>query len=79
MPLDRNLELQRLAVADRHLSEAERAVSRQVMEIERLREGGHNTALALQTLQSFQHTLTAMQEHRNIIIRAIEGIDDGSL
>jgi len=79
MPLDRNAELQRLAKADRHISQAERTVSHQMIEVERLREGGHSTALAAQTLEAFQRTLATMQEHRNVIIRTIEGIDAGSL
>jgi hypothetical protein len=75
--MDRNAEVQRLGEADRHVSEAERAVGHQIMEIERLREHGHSTALAEVTLVTFQHTLAVMQEHRNTIIRTIEVIDAG--
>jgi hexokinase len=75
--MDRNTELQRLAEADRHIVEAERAVSHQTMELEQLRADGHDTALAEKTLESFQRALGAMQEHRKIIIRTIEAIDAG--
>jgi hypothetical protein len=75
--MDRNAEVQRLAQADRHVSDAERAIGHQLMEIERLREGGHSTALAEQTLETFRRTLGQMQEHRRIIIRTLAEIDQG--
>ncbi|HVX76789.1 MAG TPA: hypothetical protein VHB49_11715 [Bradyrhizobium sp.] len=75
--MDRSTELRRLAEADRHISDAERAVGHQMIEIERLREGGHSTALAEETLEIFQRTLGEMQEHRRIIVRTIEEIDAG--
>jgi hypothetical protein len=75
--MDRNTELQRLADADRQISDAERTVGHQMIEIERLREGGHSTALAEQTLESFRRTLQVMQEYRKIIIRTINEIDAG--
>lgn len=75
--MDRNAELQRLAEADRHITNGERAVGHQMMQIERLREGGHSTARAEQTLEIFRRTLGTMQERRKIIIRTIEEIDSG--
>jgi molybdenum-dependent DNA-binding transcriptional regulator ModE len=75
--MDRNAEVQRLAQADRHLSIAERAISHQIIEIERLREGGHPTALAEQLLETYRRTLKEMQKHRNEIIKTIEDIDAG--
>lgn len=77
MPLDRNAELQRFAEADRHICNAERAIGHQMMDIERLREGSHNTTLAEEILVTFQRTLKEMEEHRKIIIRTIEEIDAG--
>lgn len=77
--MDRNAEVQRLAEADRHISGAERTVSHQMMEIQQLREHGHSTVLAEQTLAIFQRTLAEMQEHRKVIIRTIEDIDAGSI
>ncbi len=75
--MDRNVELQRLGQADRHIGNAERTVSHQMMEIERLREHGHSTALAQQTLEAYRRTLHEMQEHRKLIIRTIADIDAG--
>lgn len=79
MSLDRNTEVQRLADADRHINKAERVVSRQLVEVERLRDAGFSTALALRTLENFERALAAMQEHRNLIIKTIKGIDVGAL
>ncbi|MBR1171509.1 hypothetical protein ACNJYD_04610 [Bradyrhizobium sp. DASA03005] len=79
MSLDRNAEVQHLAEADRHVAVAERSIGHQLIEIERLREGGHNTELAEQMLETFRRTLQEMQEYRKHIIRTIEGIDAGEL
>ncbi|MGV7219620.1 hypothetical protein [Bradyrhizobium sp. UFLA05-112] len=75
--MDRNAEVQRLAEAERHLSDAERTISHQIMDIERLRAGGHPTAVAEQLLETYRRTLKEMQEHRNEIIRTIKDIDAG--
>jgi hypothetical protein len=75
--MDRSTEVQRLAQADRHISDAERTISHQMVEIERQRELGHGAARAEHTLENFGRTLEVMQEHRKIIIRTIEQIDAG--
>ena len=79
MPLDRATELQQLAKADRHIGKAEQAIAHQIMEIERLREHGHDTALATEILRNFEFSLRQLEEHRKLVIRTIEGIDAGLL
>src|SRR5262249_14337542 len=77
--MDRSAEIERLGEADRHVCEAERAVGHQLIEIDRLREGGHSTVLAEQMLETFRRTLHELQAHRNMIIKTIEKIDAGWL
>lgn len=75
--MDRQRELQRLSEADKHVVQAERAISGQAMEIEKLRRDGHNTALAEKTLKTFNDTLQVMRDHRAAIVNMIEQIDKG--
>jgi hypothetical protein len=77
--MDREAELKRLSEADAHIAEAEIAVSRQMMPLEKLRRDGHDTALAERTLKSFQDTLQTMRAHRDEIVSTIEQIDQGLL
>jgi hypothetical protein len=44
--VDRNAELNRLAQADRHIADAERNVSDQLLLIEKLRRDGHDIRIA---------------------------------
>lgn len=79
MRLDRTAELQQLAKADRHIGKAEQAIAHQMMEIERLRERGHDMALAMDILRNFEFSLRQLEEHRKLVIRTIEGINAGLL
>jgi hypothetical protein len=56
MPLDREAELRRLAQADTLISNAERAITDQMIELDKLRRDGHDTKLAEQTLASIAST-----------------------
>jgi hypothetical protein len=55
--MDRKAELRRPSQADAHIAKAERAISEQTMEIEKLRRQAHDTALAEATLKQFEDTL----------------------
>ena len=73
---NRKLEQEHLSRADAHIAKAQRLVSEQKAQIEKLRGDGHDTALACQTLHVFETNLQTMREHREAIIRAIEDMDD---
>jgi hypothetical protein len=57
------------------IAEAERAVTKQMAQVEALRLAGHDTAVAERELTAFRETLAVLQDHRASIIRAIEKID----
>ena len=75
--MDRELELQRLCEADDHIAIAERVISKQMIELEKLRSHGRYTKLAELTLQHCRDALEAMQNHRQNITKMIEQIDQG--
>jgi ferritin len=77
MALDRERELGRLSEADRHIVEAEAAVTKQIAEIEKLRRDGHNTFAAEELLKDFERSLEIMRAHRQEIISTIDEIDKG--
>jgi hypothetical protein len=77
MSPDREAELKRLAEADAHVADAERAVTEQMAQVEGMRRAGHDTPIAERELTAFQETLAVLQDHRAMIIRTIEQIDEG--
>jgi hypothetical protein len=70
--VDRNAELNRLVQADRHIADAERNVSDQLLLIEKLRRDGHDIRIAEET-----PSLHSLREHRHLIATTIEQIDKG--
>lgn len=77
--MDRNAEQRRLDEADFHIANAERNITDQRNQIEKLRSDGHDTKLAEETLKQFEATLAQMHEHRDQIIKTIADIDDGKI
>ncbi|MFL5240030.1 MAG: hypothetical protein ACJ8EL_21030 [Rhizomicrobium sp.] len=77
MSRDREVELKRLAEADAHIADAERAVTEQRAQVEALRAAGHDTAMARRDLLAFQETLAVLRDYRAFIIKKIEQIDAG--
>ena len=75
--MDRQAELRRRHQADRHIATAEKNVTEQRVQIDKLRHDGHDVELAEKTLKAFEEVLITLQEHREIIIRTIEEIDQG--
>jgi hypothetical protein len=72
---NRKVELQHLSAADAHIAKAERVVSQQRAYVERLRGDGYDAKLSEETLNAFEANLQLLREHREVIIRTIEGID----
>lgn len=64
-----------IAQADTHISNAERAITDQMIELDKLRRDGHDTKLSEQTLKSFEDTLQTLRGHRELIVKTIEQID----
>jgi hypothetical protein len=77
--VDRETEKRHLAEADRHIVIAERNITEQRLQVDRLGQDGHDTRLAQKTLEQFEATLAVMVENREIIIRTIDEIDRGKI
>jgi hypothetical protein len=74
--MNRDLEVQRLAQADHHIA-AERAITKQMLELEKLRRDRHDTVLAEKVLKNYESSLQVLKDHRAMIVRFIEQIDQG--
>ena len=72
-----SLERQHLSVADAHVAKAERVVLEQAAALESCRRDGCDTKLAEDAMRVFEANPQVMREHRELIMRAIEGTDDG--
>lgn len=75
--MDREKEVQRLNEADRHITKAEAAVSRQIGLFAKLQQDGHDAGEAVRQLRDFGDALRAMREHRDEIVKMIDQIDRG--
>jgi hypothetical protein len=62
-----------LALADRHIAEADARILRQHRLVERLAAAGHDTGLAETLLETLQRSLAALQAHRRVIQAEIAG------
>jgi len=76
--MNRDLELQHLSTANEHVAAAQRLISEQTARIEKLRGHGHDTKLAEKTLRAFEASLQMFREHREVIIKVIEQIGQGT-
>ena len=70
--LDHLNERARLTLADCHISEGERRISRQIACLEHCRRAGHDTREAERLLRALEADLAAWQEHRAEIERIVE-------
>lgn len=57
-----------LAMAHRHVVEGEARVARQIALVARLRQQGHDTAVAEDLLDEFEASLADMREHRDRLV-----------
>lgn len=67
------LERRHLAIAERHVAKAEQVVKDQMSVVESLRWNGHDIKLAEETLRAFEANLQVMRDHRQLIMRTIDG------
>jgi hypothetical protein len=64
-------ELNDLALADRHISEAQARVDAQRLVIESLRHSNADTVQALDLLQTMEKTLEQFRAHRELIVETL--------
>ncbi|MBM0206165.1 hypothetical protein JNW90_26490 [Micromonospora sp. STR1s_5] len=75
MKLDRQLEVEHLAQADRHVAEGQVRVDQQQARLAALGESGFDTALAERLLETLERTLIEWRAHREEILRRLANID----
>lgn len=64
-----------LAKADRDIADGERRITAQLLLIEELRTGGHDTNEAERLLLALRQTLEGWWEHRTLIVQAIARLE----
>jgi nitrogen-specific signal transduction histidine kinase len=69
---DREREEQHLAMADKHIEEAEIRIQKLMDRLDILREKKLNTKQTEQLLSLLVQVLVTMQRHRNIIIKRLK-------
>jgi hypothetical protein len=72
---DMEVELEHLAEADRHIALARDNIAR----VESSATGVDQPAGSRDRLETLKETLVAFEGHRDIILKTIEGLRDGSL
>lgn len=72
---DKEKELIDLAEADRHIMESQQRIDTLQDRIERLRSRGMDTGAGEQLLATIQETLTAMMDHRRLILERIANVE----
>ena len=66
--MDETREREHLAQADRHIAEAKRHIARQKEVIAELERDGHGTDSAVSMLHALEHSLHALEQHRELIL-----------
>jgi hypothetical protein len=69
---DPAIEREHLSQAERHLSEGEERIAKQMLLIDRMRQDGHDVSEAERLLLTLRETLVAWQGHREEILRELE-------
>lgn len=77
MSMDREAEIERLNLSERHIAEAERHIMEQQLIVGQLRGGGHDTQEAERLLKTMESVLDTYQVHRRLIVEMIDQIDAG--
>ena len=72
--MDRLRELEILSQADRYVT-SEMALMEQIAAFGKLRVDGPETAVAERTLRAFANSLTALKQHRELIVHMVRQLD----
>ena len=70
MPLE--MERRHLELANRHIAEGRDRIAVQRARVTLMERGGHDTGLARDLLRHFERALEHMIEHRELILREID-------
>jgi hypothetical protein len=71
-PMDRETELEHLRKAEAGIAKAHERIEHQEAILATLKEGGHDLTTAMTLLETMRETLTAMQQHRQLILQELD-------
>lgn len=71
VPLDREMEMRHLRLAERHIAEGEQRIVAQTALVERLRAARRPLSRAEDFLELLETTLAGWQHHRRLILAAL--------
>jgi len=69
--MDQKVTKQHLDQAERDLAAGQQLVDEQKRLVATMRRDGHDSTMAEQLLQTFEHSLDAMKHHRNVILEEL--------
>ena len=70
--MDRKMELDHLAIAEKAVADGERHIAREEQMISDLDRTGHDTKLALAVLATYRRTLVEHIAHRDLILKMMQ-------
>lgn len=70
--MDRKMELDHLALAEKAVAEGERHIGREEQMIADLDRGGHDTKLACETLATLRRMQSEHVAHRNLLLKLLQ-------
>jgi hypothetical protein len=70
--MDRKMELEHLAIAERAVLEGERHIAREEQMLSDLDRAGHDTKLAQETLDSLRRMQAAHVAHRDLLLKMLQ-------
>jgi hypothetical protein len=74
--MNREMELQHLALAEEAIARGERHIQREEQMISELDRDGHDTSEALALLETYRQTQAAHVAHRNLILQMLHQKDE---
>jgi len=77
--MDETRNRERLALADRHITEVNGYIVRLQQRIKRLGPDGHDIELAQSLLDALEGSLRAFEFHRRLIVARLKPFDDASV
>ncbi len=70
--MDRKMELDHLAIAEKAVADGERHIEREEQAIADMDRAGHDTKLACATLANFRHMQAEHVAHRDLLLKMLQ-------
>jgi hypothetical protein len=78
-PMNRKMELEHLALAERTVAQGERHIQREEQMISELDRAGHDTRDAMALLATYRRTQAEHIAHRNLILKMLQRRDPAAI